>query len=85
MQTINLNIDDSLLNQAVQHLKSFLSQHKNQNSNFTYIDDIGDRIQVINGVEYVVPTKEDREAFARPRDKKDFTSLDNLKNELCIK
>jgi len=85
MQTINLNIDDSLFNQALEHWKNFLSQHKNQSANFTYIDDMGDTIQVINGVEYVVPTEEDKKAFDTPKKKQGFTSLDSLKSELCIK
>ncbi|CAA6810349.1 MAG: Unknown protein [uncultured Sulfurovum sp.] len=82
MQTINLNIDDSLLNQAIQHWKNFLSQHQKESVNFTYVDDIGDTIQVINGIEYVVPTKEDKKAFNTPKKNQDFTSLDSLKSEL---
>lgn len=82
MQTINLHIEDHLLSQAIQHLKSFLSQHKN--SNFTYIDEFGDTIEVINGSEFVIPTKADLRAINAQRNIQEFTSLEDLKKELCI-
>jgi hypothetical protein len=47
-----------------------------------YIDDLGDTIEVINGVEYVVATKEDLKALNMPKEKHSFISLDNLKKIL---
>jgi len=82
MQTINLQIEQDLFSQVVQQLKELLAQYKN--SNFTYIDKLGDTIQVINGKEFVIPTKEDLQAIKKPYNTSDFTSLEDLKKELCI-
>jgi hypothetical protein len=83
MHTINLHIEQDLLGQAIQHFKQFLAEHQTK-GNMTYVDDIGDTIEIINGVEYVVPTKADLKAMNTPREKHNFTSLDALKKELCI-
>lgn len=43
MQTIQLNVDDSLFTQALEHIKSFVSHHKNK-SNFEYKNDANEVI-----------------------------------------
>ncbi len=47
-----------------------------------YIDDLGDLIEIRNGKEYIVPTKEDIEAFQES--KEDFISLEELKKSLNV-
>lgn len=85
MQTINLNIEleHDLLNQAIQHFKKFLAEH-HATGNMTYVDELGDTIELINGIEYVVPTQEDLNTMSSPKDYSEFTSLEDLKRELCI-
>ena len=83
MATIQLNVNDSIFAQALEHIKTFVSAHQNE-SKYFYIDEIGDTIEVINGKEYVVPTKEDLDILNAPISKKDIMSLDDLKKELCI-
>jgi hypothetical protein len=78
----NLHIEDDLLSQAIQHLKSFLEEHKK--SNFTYIDELGDTIKVIDGKEYVIPTQKDLKIMRTPHNKRDFMGLEDFKKELCI-
>jgi hypothetical protein len=82
MRTIQLHIEDDLLTQSIDYLKYFVSHHKG--SDFTYQDDLGDTIKVIDGVEYVIPSSEDKKSMAQRLDKSDFTSLDDLKKDLCI-
>jgi len=83
MHTLNLHIEQDLLSQAIQHFKQFLAEHQTK-GNMTYVDDMGDTIEIIDGIEYVVPTKADLRAMNMPKEKHDFTSLDTLKKELCI-
>lgn len=73
MQTIQLNVDDSLFAQALEHIKSFVSHHKNK-SNFEYKNDADEVIEVINGKEYVVPTKKDIELLSEAVNKDDYIS-----------
>jgi len=82
MRTIQLHIKDDLLKQSVAYLKDFVSQHKG--SDFTYKDDLGDTIKVIDGVEYVIPNSDDKKAMKQTLEKSDFIDLDTLKKELCI-
>ena len=84
MHTLNLQIEQDLLSQAIQHFKAFLAEHKTK-GNLTYVDDMGDTIEIINGVEYVIPTKEDLKEINTPRVEQEFMSLEALKSELCIK
>jgi len=84
MQTINLHIEQDLLSQAIQHFKQFLLEHQTK-GNISYIDSFGDTIEIINGVEYVVATKDDIEAISNQESRTEFTSLEDLKKELCIK
>jgi len=55
-----LEIDRELFDEVKELLKKLSHQRK---KNFSYIDDIGDRIVVIDGEEYVVPTRQDIEAI----------------------
>ena len=73
MQTIQLNVDDSLFTQALEHIKSFVSHHKNQ-SNFEYKNDADEVIEVINGKEYIVPNKKDIELLSEAVNKDDYIS-----------
>ena len=82
MQTIQLHVEDDLLTQSIDYLKYFVSHHKG--SDFTYVDALGDTVKVIDGLEYVIPSSEDKKAMAQPLDKSDFTSLEALKKDLCI-
>ena len=50
--------------------------------NYSYIDDLGDTIELINGVEHVVPTKEDLSNIRKVREEQNFTSLESFKKEL---
>jgi len=50
--------------------------------NYSYIDDLGDTIELINGVEHVVPTKEDLSNIRKAREEQNFTSLESFKKEL---
>jgi len=73
VQTIQLNVDDSLFTQALEHIKSFVSHHKNQ-SNFEYKNDADEVIEVINGKEYIVPNKKDIELLSEAVNKDDYIS-----------
>jgi len=55
-----LEIDRDLFDEVKEFLKKLSHQRK---KNFSYIDEIGDRIVVIDGEEYVVPTRQDIEAI----------------------
>jgi hypothetical protein len=66
MKTIHLTVNDD----EVERLKIILSSLKDNivnqltiSNSYTYVDDIGDTIEVKDGVEYVVPTKDDIKAM----------------------
>lgn len=66
MKTIHLTVNDD----EVERLKIILSSLKDNivnrltiSDNYTYIDDIGDTIEVKDGVEYVIPTNDDIKAL----------------------
>ena len=73
MQTIQLNIDDSLFNQALEHIKSFVS-HYGSKSNFEYKNDADEVVEVIDGKEYIIPTKKDIELLSESINKNDYVS-----------
>ena len=50
--------------------------------NYSYIDDLGDTIELINGVEHVVPTKEDLSNIRKVREEQNFISLESFKKKL---
>lgn len=73
MQTIQLNVDDSLFSQALEHVKSFVAHHKNK-SNFEYKNDADEIVEVIDGKEYIIPTKKDIELLSETINKEDYVS-----------
>ncbi len=75
-------MDDNLILQTVEHLKELFA--KDKSGNFSYVNDLGEVIEVIGGVEYILPTQEDLVILQDPVNKQDSTSLEDLKKELCI-
>jgi len=73
VQTIQLNVDDSLFIQALEHIKIFVSHHKNQ-SNFEYKNDTDEVVEVVDGKEYIVPNKKDIELLSQALNKDDYIS-----------
>jgi len=59
-------IDSSIFEETKNFLKKLT---KSKKSSFSYIDDLGDKIVVIDGKEFVEPTKEDIEAIFTAKDK----------------
>jgi ribosomal protein L13 len=65
-------------------MKNFLRNlSKKKKKSFSYTDDIGDLVVVINGEEYVVPTKSDIEAILKSK-KNDFLDEDEAKRLLDV-
>ena len=81
METIQLNVDESIFAQALEHIKSFVSQH-NRESKYEYIDKLGDVIEVVNGKEKVIPTKHDIEVLSESVNAEDYISSDEAKKLL---
>lgn len=73
MQTIQLNVDDSLFAQALEHIRTFVAHHKSK-SNFEYKNDAGEVVEIIDGKEYIVPTKRDIELLSEAINKDDYIS-----------
>lgn len=73
MQTIQLSVDDSLFAQAIEHIKSFVLYHKDESA-FKYKNDADEVVEVINGKEYITPTKKDIELLSKTIDKNDYIS-----------
>ena len=55
-----LEVDSELFSEVKEFIKNLSAKNK---KNFSYLDEIGDKVVVINGKEYIVPTKEDLEAI----------------------
>ncbi|MEK6659473.1 MAG: hypothetical protein AABY36_07335 [Campylobacterota bacterium] len=81
MQTIQLNVDDSLFTQALEHIRSFVSHHKN-GSNFEYKNDADEVVEVIDGKEYIVPTKKNIELLSEAINKNDYVSSSEAREML---
>ncbi|MEA3384761.1 MAG: hypothetical protein U9Q20_08860 [Campylobacterota bacterium] len=81
MKTIQLQVQDDLLEQALDYVKRFVTKHKNE-SNYKYIDSIGDTIAVIDNKKFVIPSKEDLEILNQPINKDDYISSDEAKKIL---
>jgi len=81
MQTIQLQVQDDLLNQALDYIKKFVTKHKNE-SNYRYVDTFGDTIEVVDNKEFVIPSKEDLQILNQPMNKDDFISNDEAKRLL---
>ena len=68
-------IDPSLFTEV----KEFLTNlSKKKEKSFSYIDDIGDTVNVINGVEYIAPTRDDLSAIYSSKED-DFISETQMK------
>ena len=78
---MTIDVKESLAQKIVDFLKQFEDVRVVKQENY-YIDDLGDLIEVREGKEYVVPTKEDIEALKNRDD--EFISLDELKKELNV-
>jgi len=81
MQTIQLNVDDSLFVQALEHVRNFVAHHKNK-SNFEYKNDADEIIEVIDGKEYIIPTKKDIELLSQTINKDDYISSEEARKML---
>ena len=77
---MTIDINDSFAQKIVDFLKQFDGVRILKRENY-YIDDLGDLIEVRDGKEYVVPTKEDIDAV---KDESEYISLEDLKKELNV-
>ncbi len=83
LQTNNnhiFEIDSTMLEDTKEFLKKL---SKKKHTKFSYIDEIGDAIVVLDGEEYVVPTTEDVELF-HTIDKDDFINEKEAKKLLDV-
>ena len=78
---MTIDVKESLAQKVVDFLKQFEDVRVVKQENY-YIDDLGDLIEVRDGKEYVVPTKEDVDAVKNRDD--ELISLDELKKELNV-
>ena len=81
MQTIQLNVSDSIYKQALEHIKSFVSAHQTD-SKYEYVDSMGDVIEVVNGNETVIPSKRDIELLSEAFNREDYVSSEEAKKLL---
>ncbi len=81
MQTIQLNVSNSIYQQALAHIESFVSAHQTD-SKYEYIDEIGDVIEVVNGKESVIPSKHDIELLSKDFNKEDYVSSEEARKLL---
>jgi hypothetical protein len=75
-----LEIDSSLFDEVKTFVKKLTA--KKQKS-FSYIDELGDKIVVVNGEEFVVPTIEDIETLHNIK-KDDFIDEDEVRKLLNV-
>jgi len=73
-------VDSSMFEEVKEFLKKISKKNK---KNFSYIDDLGDKIVVINGKEDVIPTREDLEAIYN-LDRKEFVDEEEAKRLLDV-
>ena len=79
MKTIHLTVSDNELDKVMNiltNLKDDLIDKLVVSENYRYIDELGDEIEVIDGEEFVIPTKEDLKAREE--------ALENFKNRKSI-
>jgi len=55
-----LEVDSELFGEVKEFIKKLTTKN---NKSFSYIDELGDKVVVVDGEEYVVPTKEDLQAI----------------------
>ena len=75
-----LEIDNSLFEEVKNFVKNLTKQKQ---KTFSYIDELGDKIIVVNGEEFVVPTTEDIETLHNLK-KEDFIDEDEVKKLLNV-
>jgi hypothetical protein len=83
LQTKNnhiFEIDNTMLEETKEFLKKL---SKKKHTKFSYIDELGDTIAVLDGKEYVVPTAEDVTLF-HTIDKNDLISEEEAKKLLDV-
>ncbi|MBE9561978.1 MAG: hypothetical protein IMF12_03835 [Proteobacteria bacterium] len=76
MQQITLKIADDYIQKFTALLKA-LPENKVEGY-YTYVDDLGDTIEVVGNKEYVIPNKEDIIAL---KEAKEYVTMDDIKNE----
>ena len=81
MQTIQLQVQDDLLSQALDYVKKFVLKHKHA-SNYRYVDTLGDTIEIIDNTEFVIPTKNDLLILNQSIKKDDYISNKEAKKLL---
>ena len=81
MHTVQLQVQDDLLIQAIEYIKDFVAKHKNK-CNYRYIDDLGDTIEVVDGKEFVIPSQKDLNILNQSFNKDDYISSDEAKKLL---
>lgn len=81
MQTIQLQVQDDLVNQALDYIKEFVTKHKNE-SNYKYVDTLGDTIEVVDNKEFVIPSEEDLKILNQPINKDNYISNSEAKKLL---
>jgi hypothetical protein len=75
-----LEIDSSLFDEVKTFVKKLTTRKQ---KSFSYIDELGDKIVVVNGEEFVVPTIEDIETLHNIK-KDDFIDEDEVKKLLNV-
>ena len=81
MQTIQLNVTDSIYKQALEHIKLFVLSHQNE-SRYEYIDSIGDVIEVVGDKESVIPSKHEIVLLSESIKKEDYISSEDARKLL---
>ncbi len=81
MQTIQLNVTDSIYKQALEHIKSFVLSHQSE-SRYEYIDSIGDVIEVVGNKESVIPSKHEIKLLSESINKEDYISSEEARELL---
>ena len=75
-----IEIDQSLFGEVKEFLLRLSKKEKKQ---LSYIDEMGDKVVVIDGIEYIEPTKEDIEAIYRS-ETSDFVDEEEAKRLLSV-
>ena len=75
-----LEIDKELFEEVKDFLRNLSKKKK---KSFSYTDDIGDLVVVIDGEEYVIPTKSDIEAILKNK-QEEFLDEDEVKRLLDV-
>ncbi len=82
MQQVTLDIADDYIHKFMLMLQA-LPKNKVK-GNFTYVDDLGDTIEVIDGEEYVVPTEDDLKMIRESRaeyERGEYFTIEEIEQE----